>query len=236
MNSVLVVLPAYNEEKAVGKVVREIRSQGLPVLVVNDCSKDGTEQAARESGAEVLCHAENQGKGGAILSAIDYALSQGYTHILVLDADGQHAPSEIGLFLDALERTRADIVLGSRMHNPAGMPFVRLWTNRVMSLMVSILAGARITDSQCGYRLMSTESLRVVSLATRRYDAESEFLVKGCRLGFRLVEVPVSTIYGEETSTVNPFVDTIRFLHLLGRLMWWLASGRKGRREKSRAG
>lgn len=243
---VLAVIPAYNEEKAVGRIIQAVLDHGLPLLVVDDASKDNTEETARKachehprSGASsVIRHSQNQGKGGAVHTALDFARRRGYTHILVIDADGQHDPAEIPLFLSALRETGADVVLGSRMRNAKGMPIVRLISNRFSSFLVSALAGEKITDSQSGYRLMGVRVWDTVRLATQRYEAESEFLVKACRQGFKYVEVPIRTIYADETSTFHPIVDTLRFFGLVARLAFWLAfrrrsTARGGSREQT---
>jgi glycosyltransferase involved in cell wall biosynthesis len=232
---VLAVVPAYNEERAVATVIEAVLDRGLPLLVVDDASKDRTEQVARQACVEhprsaastVIRHPVNKGKGGAVHTALRFARERGYTHVLVIDADGQHDPAEIPRFTEALRKTGADIVLGSRMRNPKGMPIVRLVSNRFSSLLISVLAGRRITDSQSGYRLMSIRVWDGVRVSTQRYEAESEFLVKACRQGFKYVEVPISTIYADETSTFHPVIDTMRFFGLAARLAGWLAFGRR---------
>ncbi|MBN1808572.1 MAG: glycosyltransferase family 2 protein [Planctomycetes bacterium] len=225
--NVVTLLPAYNEKAAVARVVSAVRLHHLPVIVVDDCSSDDTSSLARGAGARVVCHDVNRGKGQAVLTGVAEARRLGYSHTLVMDADGQHDPGEIPLFLDAAPA--ADIVLGSRMRNPAGMPLLRLATNRSMSTLISWIAHHRITDTQSGYRLVSMDVWDCVPVFSARFDMESEFLITACRAGFTLAEVPISTIYGDEKSKINPFVDTYRFFRLLFRLLLrkpWVAARR----------
>ncbi len=213
---VCAVIPAYNEETAVAEVVRGVLAQGLDAMVVDDCSSDATSARAREAGAEVVRHEVNRGKGEALRTGFARAVELGYDAVVTLDADGQHDPKEIPRLLEAAGR--ADIVVGSRMAEVSTMPRVRLWTNLFTSWVVSRLAGARIADSQSGYRLLKRSVLGRVKYSSSRFDAESEILVKACRMGFRVIEVPISTIYGDEKSKIHPFVDTVRFFRMVRRL------------------
>jgi len=108
------------------------------------------------------------------------------------------------------------------MQRPAGMPRLRVAVNRITSRVVSELAGARITDSQSGFRWIAARVLRAVPLESERFDAESEILIKAARLGFRIVEIPMPVVYGEEVSRVHPGRDTVRFLRLVGRSLRWV--------------
>jgi hypothetical protein len=97
------------------------------------------------------------------------------------------------------------------------MPFVRVLTNRLMSLLLSLVTKQNIPDTQCGFRLVKKELLEKVNLVTSKYEMESEILIKASRRGFKIRSVPIKTIYGNEKSQINPFVDTFRFLRLLVR-------------------
>jgi hypothetical protein len=105
-----------------------------------------------------------------------------------------------------------------------GMPWLRKRTNEVTSAVVSRLAGTRIPDSQSGYRLIAVDVLRSVDLESRRYDLESEILIKAGRLGYSIGSVPVTTVYRDETSSIHPLIDTGRFLRLVWRARRWIRS------------
>ena len=219
----LVVIPSKNLEATVGNVVRDVRALGLDVLVVNDGSTDGTSRAALEAGARVIDHPTNLGKGAALRSGFRDALEHDYDAVVTLDGDAQHDTAEIPRFLDAIERTGADIVVGTRMHAVGAMPRIRVWTNRTTSRIVSRLARQDIPDSQSGYRILRADVLREIagSLATSRYDTESEILIRAGRRGFRVASLPIRSIYGGTVSHIHPVVDTLRFVRLIARSLVW---------------
>ncbi len=198
------------------------------VFVVNDGSTDGAPERAGASGARVIDHPANRGKGAALATGFAAALAEGAEGVITLDADGQHDPAWIPRFLDAAEG--ADIVVGSRMSEPGSMPWLRVGVNRFTSVVVSRLAGTRLTDSQSGFRWISSDVLRAVRLESQRFDAESEILIKAARRGFRIAEIPVPTIYGNEVSKIRPLRDTGRFIRLVWRGLRWIAEARNGER------
>ncbi|HPT17157.1 MAG TPA: glycosyltransferase family 2 protein, partial [Kiritimatiellia bacterium] len=132
-----ILIPAYNEEKRVGAVVREVLEYCPDVIVVDDGSPDDTDKVAAEAGAIVLEHVHNQGKGAALQTGFDYAREHGYDLAITLDADGQHAPSDIPAFLQAYERTHSHVLVGNRMGDVAAMPRLRRFVNRFMSDLLS---------------------------------------------------------------------------------------------------
>ena len=221
----LVVIPSKDVESTIGDVVRRVLGLGLglDVLVVNDGSTDGTARAAREAGATVIDHPENLGKGAALRTGFDHAIERGYDAVITMDGDGQHDASAIPAFIEALEGTSADIVVGTRMHAVGEMPRIRIWTNRTTSRVVSRLAGQAIPDSQSGFRIFRVRVLRDVvrSLVTSRYDTESEILIRASRRGYRVAATAIKSIYTGAASHINPVVDTLRFLRLVGRSLLW---------------
>ncbi len=215
-----VLIAAFNEEDGLPSLLRSLTS--IPkedILVVDDGSDDRTSEVARAEGVSVLKHHINLGKGAAQQSGFAHLLHKGYESIITLDGDGQHDPLEIPLFLNKA-RHGADVVVGTRRLNPAEMPLVRYLTNRATSFVVSLLARTRIRDSQSGFRLIRAEVLRKVSLTTVKYDTESEILIKAGRRGFRIESLPIKTIYRGEKSSINPVLDTLRFVRLAVRGLW----------------
>ena len=221
----LVVIPCKNLENEVGEVVRGVLGLdlGLDVAVVNDGSTDGTSAAAKAAGAHLLEHEVNLGKGAALKTGFEYAVEKGYDTVITLDGDGQHDPSAIPDFLDALERCDADVIIGTRMHAVGEMPKLRIWTNRTTSRIVSLITGQDIPDSQSGYRLIRVRVLRdiVKSFVTTRYDTESELLIRAARRGYTTAAVAITSIYTGAVSHINPIVDTLRFVRLVSRSMFW---------------
>ena len=211
----LALIPCYCEEAHVADVVRKAQACVDEVLVVDDGSDDATSERAREAGAVVIRHVRNRGKGVALNTGYAYAVREGFDALITLDGDDQHDSREIPKFLEAAADPDVHIVLGCRMSDVADMPWIRRWTNRNTSRVVSWLAGQTIRDSQTGYRLIKREVLKNVHCTTRNYDAESEILIKACRKGFRVKEIPIATIYRGGKSHINPLIDTLRFIRLI---------------------
>ncbi|MCD6405077.1 MAG: glycosyltransferase family 2 protein [Planctomycetes bacterium] len=220
MEKICAVIPAYNEAEALGAVVAAAAGSADAVLVVDDGSSYGTAQAAEAAGAVVVTHEVNLGKGQALATGIAWAVENGFDAAVTLDADGQHDPSQIPRFVDRFRTTGADIVLGTRMYNRENMPLVRALTNLVTSIVISCIAGQRITDSQSGYRLLKCATAGTLPVQGARFDAESEILVKAARKGLKITEVRISTIYQGEVSSINAFRDTCRFILLALRLIF----------------
>jgi len=217
------LIPAWNEAASVGGVVAAVRPWVDAVLVVDDGSADATAARAEAAGARVIRHAVNRGKGAALWSGLQDAFVSarpGPGWIVVVDADGQHDPGDIPRLVDAARRTGARIVVGTRMDEPAGMPWIRYLTNRYTSWRVSRLAGQPIPDSQCGYRLIHRSLMAAWQPQTQNFDTESEMLIVAARAGLRLASAPVRTIYVESgrRSRIHPVRDTIRFFAMLRRL------------------
>lgn len=210
-----VLIPAYNEEKGIVHLIEEIVRFVPDVIVVDDGSVDATADAVARTGASLLKHLKNQGKGAALRTGFDYILSKDFDGVLVMDADGQHAPADIPLFLEKSRRTDAGLILGNRMEKIKSMPRVRRLTNKVMSFILSFIARQRIPDSQCGYRLIKRKVLEAVSLSSSNYEIESELLIEAGKAGFKIDSIPVKTIYRGQKSYINPLVDTLRFFKLL---------------------
>ena len=215
MSDRVAVIPAYRAAKMIRPIVEQVLSLGLPVIVVDDGSADGTSSEARKAGATVVTRPANGGKGASLREGFAVALRDGYDWVLTLDADGQHLPREIPRFLEAAERGEADLILGNRMSAPKGMPLGRRLTNGIMSWLLSRVSGQRVPDTQCGFRLISRSVLERILLTSDRFEIDSEVVVKTARAGFRIASVPVSSVYIQHASFIRPFRDTIRFLRFL---------------------
>ncbi len=216
------ILPALNAARFLTEVVGDIRARqpGLRVLVVDDGSTDGTADVARAAGAEVIVHEVNRGKGEALKTGYAWAQEAGLDWVYTMDSDGQHLPAELQGFQDAAAAGDLDIVIGTRMDATADMPWLRKRTNEFTSWVISRLAGTNIPDSQNGYRLYRVACLEGLTLKTSRYDSESEILVRLARRGFRIGSAPITTVYGDEVSSINPLVDTGRFFRLVLMLLF----------------
>jgi polyprenyl-phospho-N-acetylgalactosaminyl synthase len=218
---VVAILPAFNEAARIGPVVKSCLEFVQKVIVIDDGSKDRTTVAAENAGAVVVCHPENKGKGAAILTAFDAFGKETLPWLALLDSDGQHDPMDIAALYRTAEEGGYDLVLGDRMEDTTHMPLIRIATNRFMSWVISRIAGQRMPDTQCGFRLFSRRLLGSINLqlTTTHYDLESEILFQIAAAGHRIGSCRVKTIYRGEPSHINPFIDTLRFIRLVTRTL-----------------
>jgi len=210
-----VIIPTYNESKAIAGLINQIHKLGLKAIIIDDGSKDDTAKIALEASAEVLRNQVNAGKGASLIKGYAFALAQGFDAVISMDGDGQHSPDDIKAFIQKAESSNCGIVIGNRMAMTREMPVLRIMTNRFMSWIISLMVKQDIPDTQCGFRLMKKELLQKINLITSKYETESEVLIKASRLGFKIESVPVATIYSGQKSQINPFVDTWRFLRFI---------------------
>ncbi len=211
------VIPAYQDEKHIGNIVRRTRERLDHVLVVDDGSSDQTAQRARDAGAQVIVHDQNRGKGEAIKTGLGYWLDREVMWVNLLDSDGQHLPEEIDRFLTAAGATQLTFFIGNRMNNLAGMPFIRRVVNRYMSRQISRVCGQEIPDTQCGFRMLHRQLIPQLLGGGDRFDYDTEVLIIASRKGYRIESVPITTIYTDQVSKIRPLRDAIRFLKLMWR-------------------
>ncbi len=178
------VIPAYQDEKHIGDIVRRVRQRLDHVLVIDDGSNDQTAQRAREAGAEVIVHDQNRGKGDAIKTGLGHWLDREVTWVSLLDSDGQHLPEEIDRFIAAAaSATQPSFFIGNRMSDVAAMPFIRRVVNRYMSRRISRLCRQKIPDTQCGFRMLDRQLIPELLGGGDRYDYETEVLIIASRKG-----------------------------------------------------
>jgi len=210
-----VIIPTHNEAKEIARLIKGVRRQNLEVLVVDDGSSDDTAHIAESHGAKVLKNKVNEGKGASLIKGFDYALGARFDAVITMDGDGQHLPEDIPFFLRLAKYSDSAILIGNRMQKARAMPLVRLATNKFMSWFISCVAGQKIPDTQCGFRLIKKEVLKKVKLETAKYEMESEILIKASRAGFKIESVPIKAVYNGEKSRINPFTDTLRFIRFI---------------------
>jgi glycosyltransferase involved in cell wall biosynthesis len=215
----LLVIPAFNEEPTLPGLIAAAKGYFHDILVIDDGSSDATTLVSVMGGAMTHRFAENRGKGEALKAAFEYAISQGYDWVFTMDGDGQHAPTDLPNFFPALEHY--DLILGNRMNDRKGVPLLRRTANFVSSLLVSAACGQWIYDSQTGFRAYSSKLLRAIPLQSSRYELETEVIIKAVRRGFRVGHVTIQTIYAGETSRFKNLQDSLRFLRVVAKSLFW---------------
>ena len=201
------LVPAYQAEPTVGDVVRGVLRHVSRVVVVDDGSTDATRNEAEHAGAEVLRLPANRGKGGALRAGLEVVLAGDPTHVVFVDADGQHDPEDLPLLLEAAHQGD-DFVIGSRMSGENGIPPVRYRTNEIGSRILTRMTGHDVEDGQSGYRVIAAAVLRRLRLSAKGYSIETEMLLKASPYVRRLRHVPVRAIYDSARSHYRPFRDT----------------------------
>ncbi len=202
---ILLIAPAYNEGAKIGEVVRRTpRNIVDTVLVVDDCSADGTAEMARKFGAEVLTNNVRRGVGYAIRRGYKYARMHGFDIVVIIAGNNKDSPEEITRLLDPICDHDYDFVMGSR-YLPGGvaggdMPYYRKLATRLHPLLVWLVTGRRVTESTNGYRAMKVSVLDDPRLDLDQvwldhYQLEMYIFVKLLKIGRKTTEVPVSKIY-----------------------------------------
>ncbi len=190
----LILIPAFNEEGAVGGVVKEVRDvmPDVPVVVVDDCSTDATGHVAREAGAQVLALPYHLGLGGCVQAGYRLAFELCYDYVIRVDGDGQHDPRDIPAMLQALEREGCEMVIGSRFMNGTGVHsgFLRALGIIFFRAMLRPILGRPVRDPTSGFVGVNRTALAVFSRSFPLEYPEIEALVVLQRKRFRFIEVP----------------------------------------------
>ncbi|KKQ75756.1 MAG: Glycosyl transferase family 2 [Candidatus Woesebacteria bacterium GW2011_GWB1_38_5b] len=201
-NKIFIVISSYNEGKYINSVLESVKFVKLPVVLVDDGSKDDTSKIAGNiSGVTVIQHKVNLGKGAAMKTGCDYAFSRGAEAVIFMDADGQHSPEDISKFVGALDKGY-DVVFGSRDYGYA-TPFVRYMGNKVASVLVSLLYGIYVNDLLCGFRGLTKNAYKKIMWESRGYGVETEMVIKTAVAKLKHCQVSVAAIYLDEVKGVT---------------------------------
>jgi len=200
MKKIAVIIPAFNEEKSIGKVltkIQELKTEAdfsLTAVVVNDCSTDNTISEAKKYPCVVLELPVNLGIGGAVQTGFIYAYEKGFDFALQLDGDGQHPPEEISKFIDYIKTNDADVVVGSRFITNEGFrsTFFRRLGIFYFKFLIRLLCGITITDCTSGFRMISRRVLEVVKDNYPDEYPEPEAIVIYRKYKFKIAEIPVT--------------------------------------------
>ncbi|MGD8865339.1 MAG: glycosyltransferase family 2 protein [Anaerolineales bacterium] len=224
---ILALVPAWNEAVRIRGVL-EVLVKDFPVLVVDDGSVDNTASVAREMGCEVISHSQNQGKGVALSTGFNWALSQGYDAVLTIDADGQHDPEEAEKFVKAFLKDRGELIIGRRDFSK--MPFIRRLGNSIGSWLLTRVLHIKIYDNQSGYRLHTRYLLQNLDLQRPGFEFEVDVVAQAVVKGLPIAWVDIRTIYSvDKKSYFHPVKDSLRFLDMVwqARKSYRQLSGRR---------
>lgn len=218
---VLVVIPVYNHGGTLRSVVERVLALHRHVLVVDDGSTDLPPGALSDLPVRVIRHDRNRGKGAAIRTGAREAREMGMTHIVTIDADGQHDPADLPVFLKAIGEDGNAIVVGVRDFNTPNVPGSSRFGRKFSNFWLRVQTGVALADVQSGFRAYPLAVLESLRFTEDRFSFEVEVLVRAAWAGFRLVEVNISVHYpprGERISHFRAFMDNFRLSLLNTRL------------------
>jgi len=225
-----VVIPVFNEELTIGNVIERLavvmQKTGFnyEIIVVDDCSSDNSLEFSRRPSVKVFSLKMHMGKGYALRAG--FAKAKGEI-ITTIDSDGSHRPEELPRLLTPVLQNKSDLVIGSRYLGltPVAAKKLNVAGVHLFNFLIKILTGTGVSDSQSGYRVMTSAVLKCMRLKSGGYEIESEMLVKTAKHGFRVMEVPISFEQRTcGTSSLDPMVDGFKIL--LSIVLAYIRSGR----------
>lgn len=243
---VIVLIPAYKPDDRLIELTRELRGQGLEVMLVDDGGQQTYApifESCRALGAQVAVHAVNMGKGRALKTGINAAMLAwpDLTGIVTADADGQHTPADILRLIEAMGEHPDTLILGSREFTGGNVPFKSRWGNRITRFVYALASGVHVRDTQTGLRALPRCALEtMVRIDGERYEYEMNVLLKLRDMRIGVFEVPIETIYIDDNagSHFNPVRDALRIYMVIFRylfssvtsfavdyLLYWLCLG-----------
>ena len=203
--NITIGIPAFNEEKNIGKVIVTLKKITNDIIVCDDGSNDLTKEIAEGLGAKVISHTKNMGYGEAIKSIFNEAKKKEADILVTFDADGQHRPEDVMSLTKPIIDQEAEVVIGSRfLKNETNMPKYRKIGVKVLTKVTNMSIKENLTDSQSGLRAYQKKVLQNISLTDSGMGISTEILIKSHQEEFRIVEVPIQILYGKDTSTHNP--------------------------------
>lgn len=215
---IVIIVPAYNESRYIGKFLDKLVPYGKNVVVVDDGSADKTCELAKSKGVVCLSHMVNLGKGAALKTGCEYAFTKLKAEaVVIMDGDDQHIVEDIALFEKALKKG-AEVVLGVRQMD-AKMPLMRMLGNKAMSILINLLFGQYIADIPSGFKAFTRSAYKSLKWHSTGYEVETEIAVRIAKSKISYVEVPISTIYHDKEYGFN-LLDAAKILLKLPYWLW----------------
>jgi len=230
---IIIGIPAFNEEKNIGPIVAKLKKKYDQVIVCDDGSSDMTETIASSLGAHVVKHDKNLGYGSAIKTIFNEAGKLEGDVLVTFDADGQHLISEIDSVLQPIFENKADIVIGSRfLGETKDLPRYRKIGIKTITGLTNVMTGSKITDSQSGFRAYTKKVLKEISPTESGMGISTEILIKASKKEMRIVEVPITISYENNTHSQEPIshgtsviMSTIKHVAIERPLLYYGVSG-----------
>lgn len=214
---ICVIVPTYNNGGTIVDVLTRIRRYTHQVIVVCDGCTDDTHDRIAEAGLDdlvVVEYEKNRGKGVALKNGFAKAILKGYEYAITIDADGQHLPEDIPLFINAFKSNKHTFIVGARDNTGRAMRPGSAFAKRLSNFWFYFQTGTHLKDTRCGYRLYPLSMLDAAWFITSRFEAELEFLVFAAWKGIRLISLPVHVYYPPDELAVSNFRPIRDFLRI----------------------
>lgn len=218
---VYIVIPAYNEGTVIGEVITDLHNSGYQnVIVVDDGSDDDTCLQARKYRATSIKHKINRGKGAAVKTGVAAADLLGADVVVTMDGDGQHCPSDIDSLTHPIKNDGIDVVLGTRLFDKEGMPFIKIIANKVGNYITWLFYGIKVSDSQSGFRAYSKYAVSKIDTRADKYEYDSKVIreINNNRLSF--VEVPIKVLYTDYSKGKPQKQGFVNGIKTMIRMIW----------------
>lgn len=195
MKKIFILIPAYNEEKIIGKVINDVKKEGFKnIIVVDDGSSDKTKEEAKKAGAIVISHLLNRGKGAAIKTGIEFLKQIDFDYLITIDGDGQHNVKDIKKVVAKLDDDY-QVVLGNRFLKKNQMPFFNRISNYLANILTYLIYGLYVGDSQSGFRGYSKKAIHLLDLSSDKYEFDSEVIKEIAHHKLKFFEIPIDVFY-----------------------------------------
>ena len=214
--NIAIVVPFYNEKKHIKEVVSGLLSYNLPIILVDDGSKDNYELKIRNPKVTLLKHRINLGKGAAMKTGADFAFGGGTDAVIFMDGDNQHKPEDVKKFIEILETNKYDAVFGARNFNYS-VPLVRYMGNKVVSLLLRVLFGIYVSDVLCGFKALTKKAYKLIYWESAGYGVETEMIARFGKHKLTYKEVPIEAIYHDKVKGVT----VLDAFGIMGQIVKW---------------
>lgn len=214
----LLIIPAYNEEKNIGQVLRKLKllNLGLDIIVINDGSKDKTIEVVEEEKITIISHPYNLGYAAALQTGFKYARNKGYNYVIQFDSDGQHDTNDIPQMMKELEKGYGDIIIGSRFIGKGNFKagFLKKVVINFMSLLIKLLAKASVTDPTSGFKGLSKRTYTFYSKMSNFPNdyPDADILIRMIRLGYKVYEIPIDVKERTEGKSMHSGLKPVIYL------------------------